>query len=90
MEKEEITVMGERGQVVIPKEVRQRLKLAPKTKFLVVAHDDTVMLKKLAIPKIREEFEKLVEKINKRIAEHGELTEKEIAEEIRALRKEKE
>ena len=33
---QEVTVVGERGQVVIPKEVRMKLGLKPKTKLLVV------------------------------------------------------
>jgi AbrB family looped-hinge helix DNA binding protein len=90
MAEAEITVMGKKGQVVIPKEVREQLNLKPKTKFLVVGHDDTVLLKKLQLPDLRKEWEELFRIMDKRIAKYGELTEKEIEKEIHASRKERE
>lgn len=36
-------VLGERGQVVIPKQARQRLKLKAGDTFLVMAHNDAVV-----------------------------------------------
>lgn len=89
MAEAEITVMGKKGQVVIPKEVREQLNLKPKTKFLVLGHGDTVLLKKLKLPDLRKEWEELFRVIDKRIAKYGELTEEEIAREIKAYRKER-
>lgn len=37
-------VLGERGQVVIPKEARQELHLKPGDSFLVMAHNDALVL----------------------------------------------
>lgn len=87
--KEEITTMGERGQVVIPKSIREKLKLTPRSKFLIVGYDDIILLKKIILPDISDEFKKLVKAINKKIAKYGELSKKDIEEEVKAYRKSK-
>jgi AbrB family looped-hinge helix DNA binding protein len=83
---EEITVMGEKGQVVIPKEVRDRLKLQPKTKFLVLGYNDTVILKKLELPDLRKEWEEIFKIMDKK--KLG-LTEEDVKKEIETYRREK-
>lgn len=35
------TTIGERGQVVIPKEIRKSMKIKPGDKFMVFSHDNT-------------------------------------------------
>ena len=37
-------VLGERGQIVIPKEVRAKLKLTKGDTFMVILHGEAVML----------------------------------------------
>lgn len=41
------TKVSERGQVVIPKDIRDKMKLSKGTKLLVVATDDAIILQKL-------------------------------------------
>jgi AbrB family looped-hinge helix DNA binding protein len=53
----EITIMGEKGQVVIPKELRKHLGVEPKTRFLVFGSGDLIVLKRLALPDIQKEWE---------------------------------
>jgi len=43
----DVTRVSEKGQVVIPKEVRDRLHMGPGTKLIVVATDDAVVLQKI-------------------------------------------
>lgn len=38
-----LTTVGERGQVVIPKEVRAAMKTRPGNKFFIFAHDDEII-----------------------------------------------
>jgi AbrB family looped-hinge helix DNA binding protein len=43
----DVTRVSDKGQVVIPKEVRDRLQMGPGTKLIVVATDDAVVLQKI-------------------------------------------
>jgi AbrB family looped-hinge helix DNA binding protein len=53
------TKMSSKGQVVIPEEIRQRLKLKAGAQFVVVGENDVVILKSIA-PPASEEFDGLV------------------------------
>ena len=46
----EFTKLSSKGQVVIPQDIRDRLKLQEGEAFLVVTQDDTICLKKMEIP----------------------------------------
>jgi AbrB family looped-hinge helix DNA binding protein len=43
----DVTKVSDKGQVVIPKEVRDRLQLVPGTKLIVVATEDAVVLQRI-------------------------------------------
>ena len=89
MEEPEITVVSEKGQVVIPKAIRERMKIAPKMKLLVYCFGDTLILKKLEIPDVEKKLEALYRRIDRKIAKYGDLSEEEIDEEIQRYRREK-
>ena len=59
METVELTRLSSKGQVVIPQHVRDELGLKEGETFAVVGKDDTVILKKIAVPSSKEVFEKL-------------------------------
>ena len=46
-EKVDLTILSEKGQVVIPAKIRSRMGLKPKTKFLVYEYRDSVILENL-------------------------------------------
>ena len=83
---EEITVISVRGQVVIPKEVRKRLKLKPKDRLIVYGEDDTIIMKRLDLPKLKETFESIKRIAKERDRRHGRLSQKEIDKEVSAVR----
>lgn len=87
MEEAEITVMGEKGQIVIPKDIREHLKLRPKTKFLVLSYDNMIMLKKLEMPDLKNDWETIKRIVEERNKKYGRATEKEIEKEIEDERK---
>ena len=43
----DVTKVSDKGQVVIPKEVRDKLQFTPGTKLIVVATDDAVILQRI-------------------------------------------
>lgn len=71
-------MIGERGQVVIPKEVRMKLGLEPKTKLLVIRRGNVVVMKKLDLEQERRELETVFKRVDRRIEKYGEMTEEEI------------
>jgi AbrB family looped-hinge helix DNA binding protein len=89
VEEPEITIVSEKGQVVIPKAIRERMKIAPKMKLLVYCFGDTLIMKKLEIPDVEKKLEALYRRIDRKIAKYGDLSEEEIDEEIQRYRKEK-
>ncbi len=54
-----LTTAGERGQIVIPKEVRAAMKINPGDKFFVFSHDDEIVA--MIKP---EKFNSLLEEMN--------------------------
>lgn len=88
-EKADVTVVSEKGQVVIPQAIRKKLGIVPKSKLLVYGYQDAVIMKKLEVPNVTKELEAIYKRVNKKIAKYGELTNEEINEVIQDRRKKK-
>ena len=50
MENIEVTSISSRGQVVIPQNLRERLRINTGEKFVVIGENNTIVLKKLEMP----------------------------------------
>lgn len=85
MGKIEVATMSSRGQIVIPLEIREQLGLKEGEKFIVIGEDDTLVLKKMAIPSFRN-FNKLIEKTQRLVREKG-ITKKDLEAAIKRTRK---
>ena len=55
------TKMSSKGQVVIPEDIRKRLKLTTGSQFVVVGESDVVILKAIS-PPVMNEFDALIAK----------------------------
>ena len=79
------TKVSSKGQVVIPLDVRQAAGMDTGDVLLVYGEKDTVMLKKIRRPNLKQEFLELFKRVNKKIKDLG-LTEEDIlraSEEVR-------
>jgi len=55
----EIVTMSSKGQIVVPKELREELKIDSGTNFVIFGKDGTLILKKIDVPKAEAVFEKI-------------------------------
>ena len=85
-EEPEVTTISEKGQVVIPQSIRKELGIKPKNKFLVYGRGDTIILKKLELPSLKEEWEVIFKMMDKKELN---MSDEEIEKEIAAARKAK-
>ena len=88
-EKTDITVVSEKGQVVIPQNIRKKLGIGPKTKLLIYGYQDAVIMKKLEVPDVTKELEEIYKRVNRKIEKEGELSSDEINEVIHDFRAKK-
>ncbi|MBI2125800.1 MAG: AbrB/MazE/SpoVT family DNA-binding domain-containing protein [Thaumarchaeota archaeon] len=88
MEQEaEIAVVGTKGQIVIPQQLRRELGITPKTKLAVYRKGDKLVVTKLKVPPLGEELKDLFREIDRQFKGKKKPTEKEILEEIQAYRR---
>jgi len=89
MAEPEITTISAKGQVVIPQTLREKLRLKPKTRLLVYGEGDTIIMKRLYLPDMREEWVRIRQIIEERNKKYGSLTEEDVKKEVEAYRREK-
>ena len=70
MENLATTKMSSKGQVVIPEDIRKRLKLKSGSQFMVLGADDVVILKAITPPSIHE-FDALIAELRKQASASG-------------------
>ncbi len=64
------TKMSSKGQVVIPEDIRKRLKLKAGSQFVVLGEDDVVILKTISAPSFAE-FDALILEARRQAKEAG-------------------
>jgi len=79
------TRLSSKGQVVIPEDVRNSLKLKAGDQFVVIGRDDTVILKTISAPSIKE-FSEMLDEAKKQAKTAG-LKKTDIDRIIREVRK---
>jgi len=80
----QVTTISEKGQIVIPKNIRKQLGIKPKTRFLVYGKDDTVIMKKLELPDMKKEWDEIFKVMEKK---NLNLSESDIQNEVAQVRK---
>lgn len=60
----EIAVVGTKGQIVIPQEMRRQLAIGPKTKLAIYRRDDKLIVTKISLPAISGEIDAVLKEID--------------------------
>jgi AbrB family looped-hinge helix DNA binding protein len=81
------TRMSSKGQVVIPEDIRNRLKLKTGSRFVVVGKNDVIILKTIASPTMAD-FDDLVTEARKQAQKAG-LRPGDISDAIKRVRRRK-
>lgn len=82
----DLVTVSSKGQLVIPQTLRREIGLTPKTKLLVYGKKDTIVLKKIRVPKIYKEWGEVFDIMEKKKLK---LTARDVQKEIEAYRMEK-
>ena len=78
--------MSPKGQLVVPQDIRQSENFEPGDKFMAISVKDGVLFKKIEMPNIKIEFEKLSKDIEKKF-KRNKINKKDIEEAIKWARK---
>jgi AbrB family looped-hinge helix DNA binding protein len=84
MENIEVTSVSSRGQVVIPQNLRDKLKIQEGEKFIVIGENNTIILRKLEMPSFKG-FDKLLAK-TREFAKKNELKETDVEQAVKKAR----
>jgi|SRR3990170_2528163 len=88
-EEPDITIVSDKGQIVIPASLRNKLDIKPRSKLFVYNVNDIIILKKMSLPDVKKEMQNLWNEVDKKIMKYGEVNEDEIQMEIEKHRAEK-
>ena len=84
----DVITISSRGQIVIPKKMREEAGLAEQDKLVVVSDKDQIIIKKISKEKAKKKLLELIDEIGKRFKDSG-ITEEDIQKEIEAVRNER-
>jgi AbrB family looped-hinge helix DNA binding protein len=82
----ELTRLSERGQIVIPTELRKSMNLKEGERFIIMGVGDTIVLRKLELSQERLRLKKLIRESREK-ARKGGFSEGEVTKLIRETRK---
>ncbi len=84
----EVVNLSSKGQLVIPKDMREEMGLNPRDKFVLVNDKDTIILKRLQEEEVKFRMISLMKAFTKEFKKAG-ITQEDLAREIKAVRKAK-
>ena len=82
----DIATISSKGQIVIPKKVREEAGLAEQDKLLIISDKEQIILKKVSKEKARKKLRELIDYFAEKFKEKR-ITKEDIQEEIRAARR---
>ena len=89
VEEPEIAIVGTKGQIVIPQQLREELSIKPKTKLALYRRGDKIVVTRLEVPPLTDDLKEFFMEIDEKRKGKKRPTEREILEEIQAFRNER-
>ena len=84
----EVVNLSSKGQLVIPKNMREEMGLNQKDKFVLVNDKDTIIMKKLQEEEVKSRMKYLIREFTREFQKAG-ITKEDLDKEIKATRKAK-
>lgn len=81
-----VTSLSSKGQIVIPNDIRQKLKLTEGTNFVILTDGSNLLLKPINSPKLKT-FERLI-KQSRKIVKQKNINKSDVTEIIKKIRNE--
>ena len=85
----DIITVSSKGQIVIPKEIRDSMGIEKQDKFILVHDRDSILLKRIKEGNFKKKMKKLLDQTAKEFRKQG-ITKSEIQKEIDAVRRKSE
>jgi bifunctional DNA-binding transcriptional regulator/antitoxin component of YhaV-PrlF toxin-antitoxin module len=82
----ELVKMSDKGQLVVPQDIRESQSLTPGERFVAFPVQDGVLFKKVEIPKVKLDFESLAKEIEAQFKKNK-VKQKDLAEAVKWARK---
>lgn len=86
-EEPDIAVVGAKGQIVIPQQLRKELDISPKTRLAIYRRGDKLIVTRLKIAPLGEDLRSLFKEMDQQYKGRRKPSEEEILEEIQAYRR---
>lgn len=86
-EEADVTVVSSKGQIVIPQSIRKRMGIGPKTKLLVYSYDDAVIIKKLDVPDVLKDLERIYRNVDGKARKLGILSDQDVSDIVQQSRR---
>ena len=88
-EEADVTVVSSKGQIVIPQSIRKRMGIGPKTKLLIYGYDDAVIMKKLDVPDVLKDLERIYRNVDEKARKLGILSDQDVNDIVQESRRKK-
>lgn len=82
----EFVKMSDKGQLVVPQDIRKSQSLTPGERFVAFPVQDGVLFKKVEMPKVKLDFENLAKEIEAQFKK-AKIKQKDVAEAVKWVRK---
>ena len=86
-EEADVTVVSSKGQVVIPQSIRKKMGIGPKTKLLIYGYGDAVIMKKLDVPDVLKDLERIYRNVDEKAKKLGILSDQDVSDIVQESRR---